>query len=134
MSKKKKTWLIVIGAVEVVFLIFALVVSIMVVRTLYKNAKSNLYYNGPFIGTLQNNYMLFFFVILFPVLVIFLADTAYLIVYATKKHNAIADDEKKAIEDEAKRQAREEVLKEIQAEQSAQKEQENKTKPEETKK
>jgi hypothetical protein len=58
--------------------------------------------------------------------VIFLADGAYLIVYANKKASLLSDNEKKTIEDEAKRQAREEVLKEMQAEQSEQKEQADK--------
>jgi|LAHS01.1.fsa_nt_gb uncharacterized membrane protein len=137
MDKKKKTLFIVLGIVEVAILIFSLVISIIVSSTIKPDKTSNLNANGQFIGTLQNSPVLFFCAILLPVLIIFLGDGAYLIVYASKKQMAIGDAEKQTIEDEAKRQAREEVLKEMKAEQSAQKEQTEKPseiKPEEPKK
>jgi uncharacterized membrane protein len=121
MDKKKKKLFIIIGIIEVIVLVFCLVVSIMVASTLKKDVATDISENGPFIGYLQGTPVLFFCTIVLPVFVIFLADGAYLIVYANKKESAIGDTEKKAIEEEAKRQAREEVLKEIQAEQSAQK-------------
>jgi hypothetical protein len=128
MDNKKKI-LIVLGIVEAVILVFSLVVSILVLRNFdSRNAANNLMQNGQFIGTLQNNQVLFFCTIVLPVFVIFLADGAYLIVYANKKASLLGDKEKKAIEEEAKRQAREEVLKELQQEDNtgAEKKQEEK--------
>jgi uncharacterized membrane protein len=127
MDKNKKIKFIIIGVLEVAVLVFSLVISIIVASTIHDNQSTNIAKNGQFIGTLQNSPILFFCTILLPVLIIFLGDGAYLIVYANKKQSAIGDTEKKAIEEEAKRQAREEVLKEIQAEQSAQKDQGDKT-------
>jgi hypothetical protein len=127
MDNKKKITLIVIGIVEAIVLVFCLVISIMVLQNYDAvNTGNNITNNGAFIGGLQNNHILFFCTIVLPVFVIFLADGAYLIVYANKKASLLSDNEKKTIEDEAKRQAREEVLKEMQAEQSEQKEQADK--------
>ena len=127
MDSKKKILFISLGIVEVIVLVFCLVMSILVLRNYdAENPAVNLANNGEFIGGLQNNDILFFCAIVLPVFVIFLADGAYLIVYANKKASLLSDNEKKTIEDEAKRQAREEVLKEMQAEQSEQKEQADK--------
>jgi uncharacterized membrane protein len=118
MDKKTKRIFIIVGAVEIAVLIFCLVVAILVYTTFDKNsAQVNLDKNGPFIGSLQNNPTLLFFVIVFPALLIFLVDGGYLIYYAVKRESTLNATEKSAIEEEAKRQAREEVLKELKAEQ-----------------
>jgi len=129
MENKKKV-LIVLGIVEAVILVFCLVISILVLRNFDAvNIDNNIKNNGQFIGTLQNNHVLFFCTIVLPVFVIFLADGAYLIVYANKKASMLGDKEKKAIEEEAKRQAREEVLKELQQEDGAAAEKKPEEKP-----
>jgi len=129
MENKKKV-LIVLGIVEAVILVFCLVISILVLRNFDAvNIDNNIKNNGQFIGTLQNNHVLFFCTIVLPVFVIFLADGAYLIVYANKKASMLGDKEKKAIEEEAKRQAREEVLKELQQDDSAAAEKKPEEKP-----
>jgi|SRR5574344_344661 hypothetical protein len=129
MDNKKKL-LIVLGIVEAAILVFCLIVSILVLRNFYANDTGrNISENGVFIGTLQNNHVLFFCTIVLPVFVIFLADGAYLIVYANKKASMLGDKEKKAIEEEAKRQAREEVLKELQQDDSAAAEKKPEEKP-----
>ena len=76
----------------------------------------NLQKNGVFIGTLQNNNILFFCSIVLPLFIIFLVDAIYLIFYATKKESAITDKERESIEDEARKQARAELLAEMNGE------------------
>jgi hypothetical protein len=119
MDKKTKRTFIIIGAVEVAVLIFCLVVAILVYSKFDANltAEQQIKKNGAFLGTLQTNGVLLFFVIVFPALLIFLVDGGYLIYYAVKRESTLNETEKNAIEEEAKRQAREEVLKELQAEQ-----------------
>jgi uncharacterized membrane protein len=119
MDNKKKLTFIIVGALEVAILVFCLVVAIIVATTFdAQNVQGNIAKNGQFIGTLQTNGTLLFFVIVFPVLLVFLLDGGYLIYYAVKRESALNEKEQKAIEEEAKRQAREEVLKEMQAEQA----------------
>jgi uncharacterized membrane protein len=119
MDKKKKLTFIIVGALEVAILVFCLVVAIIVATTFdAQNVQGSIAKNGQFIGTLQTNGTLLFFVIVFPVLLVFLVDGGYLIYYAVKRESALNEKEQKAIEEEAKRQAREEVLKEMQAEQA----------------
>ena len=77
------------------------------------NPKQNLDLNGPFIGTLQNNSILFALTIVLPLFLIFVVDGVYLIMYATKRESMLSDEEKKDLLEEAKRQAREEALAEI---------------------
>jgi|LAHS01.1.fsa_nt_gb uncharacterized membrane protein len=117
MDKKTKRTFIIVGAVEAAVLIFCLVVAILVYSTFDKNNPSANMKSNPFIGTLQTNPVLLFFVIVFPALLIFLVDGGYLIYYAVKRESSLNEKEKSAIEEEAKRQAREEVLKELKAEQ-----------------
>jgi hypothetical protein len=118
MDKKTKLTLIIVGAIEVTVLIFCLVVAIRVATTFdATNPQGSIAKNGAFLGTLQTNGTLLFFVIVFPALLIFLVDGGYLIYYAVKRESTLNEKEKSAIEEEAKRQAREEVLKELKAEQ-----------------
>ena len=92
MDNKKKTIFIIIGIVEAVVLIFCLVISILVLRNFDNtNTAMNIVHNGQFIGTLQNDHVLFFCTIVLPVFVIFLADGAYLIVYANKKASMLGE-------------------------------------------
>lgn len=120
MSKKKKQTLIIVGCIEAAILIFCLVISILVLTTITISTELNLSQNGPFIGTLQNNSVLFFCTICVPLFIIFIVDGVYLIFYAQKKESAVSDEERDAIAEEAKRQAREEVMKEL-AEENAKK-------------
>ena len=112
LSKKA---LIIIAAIEVAVIIFCLVVSIWVMVTIDPNAnhQKNLDLNGPFIGTLQNNTILFALTIVLPLFLIFVVDGVYLIMYATKRESMLSDQEKNDLLEEAKRQAREEALAEI---------------------
>ncbi|MBO4737405.1 MAG: hypothetical protein J5627_03085, partial [Bacilli bacterium] len=91
------------------------VVSIWVMVTIDPNAnqQKNLDLNGPFIGTLQNNSILFALTIVLPLFLIFVVDGGYLIMYATKRESMLSDQEKNDLLEEAKRQAREEALAEI---------------------
>jgi hypothetical protein len=118
MDNSKKRTLIIIGIIETIILIFCLVVSIIVWVTFIgpdtQNYQTlNLQKNGAFIGTLQNNNVLFFCSIVLPLFIIFLVDAIYLIFYATKKESAITDKERESIEDEARKQARAELLAEM---------------------
>ena len=112
LSKKA---LIIIAAIEVAVIIFCVVVSIWVMVTIDPNAnhQKNLDLNGPFIGTLQNNSLLFALTIVLPLFLIFVVDGVYLIMYATKRESMLSDQEKNDLLEEAKRQAREEALAEI---------------------
>jgi len=110
MSKKKKIILALVVALELAIIVFCLVISIRVMTTITDNANTNLSRNGQFIGSLQNNPVIFFCSIVLPLFVIFVIDGAYLIVYAVKRESKLTDKERSAISEEAKRQAREEVL------------------------
>ena len=104
LSKKA---LIIIAAIEVAVIIFCLVVSIWVMVTIDPNAnhQKNIDLNGPFIGTLQNNSILFALTIVLPLFLIFVVDGVYLIMYATKRESMLSDQEKNDLLEEAKRQA-----------------------------
>jgi len=131
MDKKTKRILIIIAAVEVAILVFCLVVAILVATSFdSSNPAGSIAKNGKFLGTLQTNGTLLFFTIVFPALLIFLADGAYLIYYAVKRESNLNQQERSAIEEEAKRQAREEVLKELNASQNKPEEKPEEKKPE----
>jgi uncharacterized membrane protein len=118
MDKKQKRTLIIVGAVEVAVLIFCLVVSIMVLASWNPDLTANerIVHNGNFIGGLQNKPTIFFVAIVLPVLVIFLVDVIYLIVYAYKKQSSLSDSEREEIEKRAKEEAKAEIEAEMAAE------------------
>ncbi len=121
MDKKKRNILIAVGALELVIIIFSLVVSIMVIVAGNGNppnptSATNLELHGPFIGWLLNNPVLFFVFFVLPLLIIFVVDGVYLIMFANKKESSLSDEDKEAIAEEAKRQAKEEVLRELREE------------------
>ena len=121
MSKSQKRNLIIIGAIEAVFVIFALVVSIWVMTTIhdpneYNAAAKNLRDNGPFIGWLQNNSTPFLLIFVLPLFLILAVDVIYLIVYAVKRESSLTEAEREVIEEQARKEAREEVLREMREE------------------
>ena len=127
MEKNKKI-LIIGGIVEGAFLIFALIVSILVWTTAHKAddfggsvqkaQEANLAAN-PFIGTFQNNTMLFFCIICIPVFVIVAIDLVYFAIIASKKESALTSDQREAIRKKAEEEVRSELMKEILAENAA---------------
>ena len=121
MSKSQKRNLIIIGAIEAAFVIFALVVSIWVMTTIhdpneYNAAAKNLRDNGPFIGWLQNNSTAFLLIFVLPLFLILAVDVIYLIVYAVKRESSLTEAEREVIEEQARKEAREEVLREMREE------------------
>lgn len=124
MDKKKKITLFGIGGLELAIVLFALIVSIIVLATYndpatYGNAEAarrNLELNGPMIGFFQNNSTAFFCIILIPVFVILVLDIIYLVAAAVKRESNLSKAEADAIREQAKAEARAEVLKEMQAE------------------
>lgn len=79
------------------------------------NQSANINMNGPFIGTLQNDPLMFALTIVLPLFIIFVVDGVYLIMYATQKESMLNEQEKKELLEEAKKQAREEALAELRA-------------------
>ena len=127
MDKKSKSKLIIAGAIEAVFVIFALVVSVIVAATYPKGADAMtstefmaaIEANGKFIAWFQENRTRIFLVLILPMLLLLAVDVTYLVIFATKKENKLSEDEEKAIEERAKREAREELMREIMAEEAA---------------
>jgi uncharacterized membrane protein len=117
MDKEKRNWLIIIGVIEAVVIVFCLTISIIVLATNTTQDQTNLAQNGHFIGTLQNTPILFFCCFVLPLFIIFVVDGIYLIFFATKKESVLSDKERDAIQEEARRQAREEVLKQLKEQQ-----------------
>ena len=121
MDKSQKRKIIIVGAIEAVIVIFALVVSILVMATIhdpneYDAAAKNLSDNGPMIGFFQNNSTAFLLIIVLPLFLILAIDVIYLIVYATKRESSLSNAERAAIEEQARLEAREEVLREMREE------------------
>lgn len=118
MDKKQKLLLIIGGIAEIIIVVFCLVVSILVmVKWIPDSTPEELVKaNGPFIGTLQGNNVLFLCTIVLPLFVILAIDVIYLIMYATKRESALSDKERDAIEAAAKEEARLEVLREMEEE------------------
>ena len=122
MDKAQKRKLIIIGAIEAAIVVFALVVSILVVTTFHKPDEYDAYnknmQNGAMIGFFQNNPTAFFLIIVLPLFLILALDVIYLIVYATRRESSLTEKERAAIEEQARKEAREEVLREMQEEAS----------------
>ena len=118
MDKKKKITLIAVGAVELAIIIFCLVISIMVLASGYNGKPSSISDQPALIQWLcqKENSPWFFVLFVLPVIIIFIVDGVYLILYATKRESVLSDSERDAIAEEAKRQAKEEILKELRAE------------------
>ena len=117
MDKKKRNILIIVGAIEIAIILFSLIVSIMVITAGNAGtAEANLRIHGPFIGWLLNHYIWYFVLFVLPLLIIFVVDGVYLIMFANKKESSLSQSDKDAIAEEAKRQAKEEVLRELREE------------------
>lgn len=118
MDKKKKITLIAVGAVELAIIIFCLVVSIMVLNAGFNGKPSSVEKQPALIQWLCLNPTWFFILFLVPLIIIFIVDGVYLILYATKRESVLTDEERDAIAEEAKRQAKEEILKELRGQSS----------------
>lgn len=123
-DKTRKMIIIGVAVFEALFLIFALVVSIIVFTTItngegmdpdaWKNA--NVTKNGPFIGFLQNENMAFFGIFIIPTLVFIVVDFIYFAIIASKKESSLSDAELKAIKKQAEEEVRAEMLAQMKAE------------------
>ena len=116
MDQKKKITLISVGVLELAVVLFCLIVSIMVLNSGYNGRPSSVSNQPQLIQWLCANPTWFFVLFVLPLIIIFLVDGVYLILYATKKESSLSAAEKDAIAEEAKRQAKEEILKELRAE------------------
>ena len=137
-DKAKKRLIIGIAIFEALFLVFALVISIIVFTTIVNGEgmtpeqwkQANVDKNGAFIGFLQNENMAFFGIFIIPTLVFIVVDFIYFAIIASKKESSLSDAELKAIKKQAEEEVRAEMLAQMKAE--IKQEQENKEeKPEE---
>ena len=118
--------MIIIGVAvfEALFLIFALVVSIIVFTTITNGEgmteeawkAANIEKNGAFIGFLQNENMAFFGIFIIPTLVFIVVDFIYFAIIASKKESSLSDAELKAIKKQAEEEVRAEMLAQMKAE------------------
>lgn len=123
-DKAKKGLIIGVAVFEALFLIFALVISIIVFTTITNGEgmteemwkAANLDKNGPFIGFLQNENMAFFCIFIIPTLVFIVIDFIYFAVIASKKETSLSDAEIKAIKKQAEEEVRAEMLAQMKAE------------------
>ena len=137
MDKRKKT-LIIGGIVEGVILVFALILSIIVLVTVhseedlkaaiaadptipYDLQQFNVSTNGPFIAFFQNNPIVFFLVICLPIFLIIAVDFIYLALTAYKRESKLSNEQLAAIKKKAEAEVRDEVLKELLAEEMGEK-------------
>ena len=124
-ASAKKKLIIGIGIFEAVFLIFALVISIIVFTTIVSGDQytskeaweaANIEKNGDFIGFLQNNSAAFFGIFCIPSLVFIAVDFIYFAVVASKKESNLSNAELEAIKKQAEDEVRAEMLEQIKAE------------------
>ena len=123
-DKAKKSIIIGVAVFEALFLVFALVISIIVFTTITNGEgmtedmwrQANLDKNGPFIGFLQNENMAFFCIFIIPTLVFIVVDFIYFAIIASKKESSLSDAELKAIKKQAEEEVRAEMLEQMKAE------------------
>ena len=124
-DKTKKRIIVGVAIFEALFLIFALVISIIVFTTIVPGEgytdpeawkQANLDKNGAFIGFLQNENMAFFGIFIIPTLVFIVVDFVYFAVIASKKESSLSDAELKAIKKQAEEEVRAEMLAQMKAE------------------
>ena len=124
-DKTKKRIIIGVAVFEALFLIFALVISIIVFTTIVNGEdytdpavwkEANILKNGPFIGFLQNENMAFFGIFIIPTLVFIVVDFVYFAIIASKKESSLSDAELKAIKKQAEEEVRAEMLAQMKAE------------------
>ena len=135
-DKARKRLIFGVAGFEALFLIFALIISIIVFTTIVPGDSlppgsgeadwkaANLSKNGPFIGFLQNENMAFFGIFIIPTLVFIVVDFIYFAIIASKKESSLSDAELKAIKKQAEEEVRAEMLEQMKAE--LKQEQENK--------
>ena len=137
-EKGKKGIIIGVAAFEALFLIFALVISIIVFTTITNGEgmtedawkAANIDKNGPFIGFLQNNNMAFFAIFIIPTLVFIVVDFIYFAIIASKKESSLSDAELKAIKKQAEEEVRAEMLEQMKAELKQENKENKEEKPE----
>ena len=123
-DQAKKSIVIGVAVFEALFLVFALVISIIVFTTITNGEgmteeawkQANLDNNGPFIGFLQNENMAFFGIFIIPTLVFIVVDFIYFAIIASKKESSLSDAELKAIKKQAEEEVRAEMLEQMKAE------------------
>ena len=124
-DKTKKRIIIGVAVFEALFLIFALVISIIVFTTIVNGEdytdpaawkQANIDKNGAFIGFLQNENMAFFGIFIIPTLVFIVVDFVYFAIIASKKESSLSDAELKAIKKQAEEEVRAEMLAQMKAE------------------
>lgn len=132
-DKARKRLIFGVAGFEALFLIFALIISIIVFTTIcngkdYPDVQAwkdaNIAKNGGFIGFLQNENMAFFGIFIIPTLVFIIVDFIYFAIIASKKESSLSDAELKAIKKQAEEEVRAEMLEQMKAE--LKQEQENK--------
>lgn len=119
MDKKKKITLAIVGAVELVIIVVCLVMSILVLTSGYNGQGYSIADKSDLVKWLCTNSVWFFVLFVLPLIIIFVVDGIYLILYATKKESMLSKEEKEVIAEEAKRQAKEEILRELRQEMAA---------------
>ena len=138
-DKAKKRIIIGVAVFEALFLIFALVISIIVFTTINpgdqftdaeKWKEANIAKNGAFIGFLQNENMAFFGIFIIPTLVFIVVDFIYFAIIASKKESSLSDAELKAIKKQAEEEVRAEMLEQMKAELKKEQQENKEEKPE----
>ena len=116
MKKKnnKRDTLIAVGVIELLVIVWSLVCSILVLtHQNYSNDTMNLQRNGQFIGWFQNHSVAFFLLCFLPLIIIFVVDGVYLLIYALRRESTLSEEDKDEIAAQAKKEAMEEAKKEI---------------------
>ena len=140
-DKAKKSIIIGVAVFEALFLVFALVISIIVFTTITnaeaegitnpdKWKEANIAKNGAFIGFLQNENMAFFGIFIIPTLVFIVVDFIYFAIIASKKESSLSDAELKAIKKQAEEEVRAEMLEQMKAELKKEQQENKEEKPE----
>ena len=119
MNKKTKKILFLTGAgLDVAITVFLFVIAIIMLATMphSKEDLDNAIINhGPFIGYLQQNPTIYFWALVFPLIVLFVANIVFLVLYVrklSKKPDIAVDD----LSDEQKAALRAELLKDLENE------------------
>ena len=136
--KTKKILFFVGLSLDVAIIVFLFVVAIIMIATMPEKGLSKeawaeeAYENGQFIGYLQTHTTLYFWVGVFPLILLLAANIIFLILYVrklSKKPEVAVDD----LSEEQKAALRAELLKELQAEQPAEQKAEELEAPKEEK-
>ena len=139
-NEKTKKILFFIGlGLDVAIIISLFVIALIMIITMPQKTglsesawKEAAYENGPFIGYLQTHSTFYFWVFVFPLIALFIANIAFLVLYIrkqTKKDEPSVDN----LSEEQKAALRAELLKELQGEQQPEQKAEEPEAPKEEK-